>query len=112
MLTVLSREARPVAALSGRAKDGLLSRRRRSILERRIVALWRVFAGVDVTVDGEVVLVPGVLVVRGGSRLAGVEINHRIKGKAIGIEVIMSVGSGEPILKEVKTIFNGSISCE
>jgi hypothetical protein len=113
VLTVLSREARPVAALSGRAKEGLLSRRRRSSLGRRIVALWGLFAGVDIAVGREFVIILGILVVRGGSRLAGVKINHRIKGKAIGIEVIMRSGRGEFVFKEVKIILSGGrISCE
>ena len=115
MLAVLGRSARPVAALRGRAKEGLLSRRRRSNLSRRIGALERVASGVSIALASEVFIIVGVGVIafvgEGGSRLAGVEINHRIKGKAIGI-VLVDGGSDEPVLKEMKIILNGCISCE
>ena len=111
----LSRSARPVAALRGRAKEGLLSRRRRSSLRRRIGTPVRVASGVGAAVAGGVFVVVGVGVVapvgEGGVRLAGVEINHRIKCKAVGV-VIIDGGSGEPVLKEMKIILNGCISCE
>lgn len=120
MPPALSRSARPVAALRGRAKEGLLSRRRRSNLRRSIGALERIVSGVNIALAGETlvgVIIIGfgvvilVVVGRVGSRLAGVEINHRIKGKAMGVFVIDG-GSGEPVLKEVKIVLSGRISCE
>lgn len=78
--------------------------------------LERVASGVHVALADEIVVVVGFGVVGpvgegGGSRLAGVEINHRIKGKTIGV-VVIDGGSGEPVLKEMNIILNGCISCE
>ena len=118
-LLVLSRSVRPVAALSGRAKEGLLSRRRRSIRGRRTSVLEQVAVEVVVAivVGLEVVSVMGGV----GVRLAGVEINQRIKGKSIAAEgdvvldvntVVEGIATGKPVFKETKIISNGTISCE
>ena len=87
--------------------------------------LERVASGVDDALAGEVFVVVvvadgvfvgcvgvvGPVVGVGGSRLAGVEINHRIKSKTMGI-VVIDGGSGDPVLKVMKIILNGCISCE
>ena len=42
-----------------------------------------------------------------GMRLAGVEINHLIKRKSIGVFAGVIVGSGEPVRKELKIRWRG-----
>lgn len=59
MPPVLSRRALAVAALRGRAKAGLLSRRRCSIRGRMMGVLIRVFVGEEVSIVGEVCLLLG-----------------------------------------------------
>ncbi len=116
---VLSRMARAVAALRGRANAGLQSRRRRSMLMRTVgfglsevlevvFGLVCVFVFVDDVVS---------LVVVGGledldfvvvdMRLAGVKINHLIKRKSIGAFCGAIVGMGEPVRKELKIRWRG-----
>lgn len=117
---VLSRMARAVAALRGRANAGLQSRRRRSMLMRTVgfglsEVLEVVFGLVCVFVFVDDVVVS--LVVVGGleeldfvvvdMRLAGVKINHLIKRKSIGAFCGAIVGMGEPVRKELKIRWRG-----
>lgn len=111
--------ARPVAALRGRAKAGLQSRRRRSMLMRTVgFGRSKVFE-VDLRLVGVLVLVDDVakilavlvdleeLEVIVGVRLAGVEINHLIKRESIGAFAGAGFGSAEPVRKESKIRWRG-----
>lgn len=110
---------RPVAALRGRAKAGLQSRRRRSML-MRIVGFGRsevfevdlrlvgIFVWVDDVVKGLAVLVDlEKLEVIVGVRLAGVEINHLIKRESIDAFAGAVFSSDEPVRKELKIRWRG-----
>lgn len=104
--------ARPVAALRGRAKAGLQSRRRRSML-MRIIGFGRskVFE-VDLRLVGDAVKGLAVLVdleleVIVGVRLAGVEINHLIKRENIDAFAGAVFSSDEPVRKELKIRWRG-----
>ena len=113
MLAVLGRSARPVAARGGRAREGLLSKRRRSNLCRGIGFRERVVVGVEVAVAGEVFWAIGALFCLGGGiGLAGVEINQRVEGEASGLLVIIEGGGAETIVEEMEIILDGYISSE